>query len=199
MPIEIPSDLTPELVPFAWLLGTWEGEGFLGYGDVEQRPFRQRVSFEQNGLPFLQYRAETTLLDEEGQPLRPATAEQGFWQLDRPLEDGDVGPGMLPPDVVPVLRNAEDVERLRNADGGFDVLVTLTHPGGMAELYVGQIKGPRIDLATDAVVRARGAKEYSAATRMYGLVHGDLFWAWDMAALGDPLATHASAQLRKVG
>ncbi|MCD1146294.1 FABP family protein [Kocuria sp. LUK] len=199
MPIEIPSDLTPELVPFAWLLGTWEGEGFLGYGDVEQRPFRQRVSFEQNGLPFLQYRAETTLLDEEGQPLRPATAEQGFWQLDRPLEDGDVGPGMLPPDVVPVLRDAEDVERLRNADGGFDVLVTLTHPGGMAELYVGQIKGPRIDLATDAVVRARGAKEYSAATRMYGLVHGDLFWAWDMAALGDPLATHASAQLRKVG
>ncbi|PLC12253.1 fatty acid-binding protein [Kocuria flava] len=199
MPIEIPSDLTPELVPFAWLLGTWEGEGFLGYGDVEQRPFRQRVSFEQNGLSFLQYRAETTLLDEEGQPLRPATAEQGFWQLDRPLEDGDVGPGMLPPDVVPVLRDAEDVERLRNADGGFDVLVTLTHPGGMAELYVGQIKGPRIDLATDAVVRARGAKEYSAATRMYGLVHGDLFWAWDMAALGDPLATHASAQLRKVG
>ncbi|MCJ8506074.1 FABP family protein [Kocuria flava] len=199
MPIEIPSDLTPELVPFAWLLGTWEGEGFLGYGDVEQRPFRQRVSFEQNGLPFLQYRAETTLLDEEGQPLRPATAEQGFWQLDRPLEDGDVGPGMLPPDVVPVLRDADDVERLRNADGGFDVLVTLTHPGGMAELYVGQIKGPRIDLATDAVVRARGAKEYSAATRMYGLVHGDLFWAWDMAALGDPLATHASAQLRKVG
>lgn len=199
MPIEIPSDLTPELVPFSWLLGTWEGDGFMGYGEVEQRPFRQRVTFEQKGLPFLDYRAETTLLDDEGQPMRPATVEQGFWQLDRTLEDGDVGPGMLPPDLVPVLKGAEDVEQLRNADGGFDVLVTLTHPGGVAELYVGQIKGPRIDLATDAVVRARGAKEYNSSTRMYGLVHGDLFWAWDMAAFGAPLATHASAQLRKIG
>lgn len=199
MPIEIPSDLTPELVPFAWLLGTWEGDGFMGYGEVEQRPFRQRVTFEQDGLPFLGYRAETTLLDEEGQPMRPATVEQGFWQLDRTLEDGDVGPGMLPPDLVPVVKGAEDVERLRNGDGGFDILVTLTHPGGVAELYVGQIKGPRIDLATDAVVRARGAKEYTSSTRMYGLVHGDLFWAWDMAAFGEPLATHASAQLKKIG
>ena len=34
MPIEIPSDLLPELVPFAWLLGTWEGDGFMGYGEV---------------------------------------------------------------------------------------------------------------------------------------------------------------------
>ncbi|MFI7584820.1 FABP family protein [Kocuria sp. M1N1S27] len=199
MPIEIPSDLTPELVPFAWLLGTWEGDGFMGYGEVEQRPFRQRVTFEQNGLPFLEYRARTTLLDDEGQPMRPATVEQGFWQLDRTLEDGDVGPGMLPPDLVPVLKGAEDVEQLRNTDGGFDVLVTLTHPGGVAELYAGRIKGPRIDLATDAVVRARGAKQYSSSTRMYGLVHGDLFWAWDMAAFGEPLATHASAQLRKIG
>ncbi|GGG54750.1 UPF0678 fatty acid-binding protein-like protein [Kocuria dechangensis] len=199
MPIEIPSDLTPELVPFAWLLGTWEGDGFMGYGEVEQRAFRQRVTFEQNGLPFLEYRAETTLLDEEGQLLRPATVEQGFWQIDRTLEDGDVGPGMLPADIVPVHKGAEDVEQLRNADGGFDVLVTLTHPGGVAELYIGQIKGPRIDLATDAVVRARGAKDYSASSRMYGLVHGDLFWAWDMAALGEPLTTHASAQLKRVG
>lgn len=131
--------------------------------------------------------------------MRPATVEQGFWQLDRTLEDGDVGPGMLPPDLVPVVKGAEDVERLRNGDGGFDILVTLTHPGGVAELYVGQIKGPRIDLATDAVVRARGAKEYTSSTRMYGLVHGDLFWAWDMAAFGEPLATHASAQLKKIG
>jgi hypothetical protein len=33
---------------------------------------------------------------------------------------------------------------------------------------------------------------------MYGLVKGDLLWAWDMAALGHSLASHASAQLKKV-
>ena len=33
MPVEIPTDLPAELVPFAWLLGQWQGDGFVGYGD----------------------------------------------------------------------------------------------------------------------------------------------------------------------
>ncbi|GEC98041.1 UPF0678 fatty acid-binding protein-like protein [Kocuria varians] len=198
MPIEIPSDLTPELVPFAWLLGTWEGNGFMGYGDAEQRAFRQRVTFEQTGLPFLVYRAWTTLLDDEGEPQREATYEQGLWELARPREDGDIGPGMLPPDPVPVVASAEDVEKLRNADGGFDISVSITQPGGVAELYLGQIKGPRVELTTDAVIRAQGAKEYVSGTRLYGLVNNHLMWAWDMAAEGHELATHASAELTKI-
>lgn len=198
MPIEIPINLTPELVPFAWLLGTWEGNGFMSYGDAEQRAFRQRVSFEQHGLPFVVYRAQTTLLNEEGEPQREATYEQGFWELARPREEGDIGPGMLPPDPVPVLKTADDVEALRNADGGFDIWVSMLHPGGISELYLGQIKGPRVDLATDAVIRAKGAKEYGSGSRLYGLVNGNLMWAWDMAAEGHELATHASAELSKV-
>ncbi|MCT1802737.1 FABP family protein [Kocuria sp. WRN011] len=198
MPVEIPTNLTPELVPFAWLLGTWEGDGFVGYGDAEQRAFRQRVTFEQHGLPFVIYRAQTTLLNEEGESQREATYEQGFWELARPREDGDIGPGMLPPDPVPVLKAAQDVEDLRNADGGFDISVSMLHPGGISELYLGQIKGPRVDLATDAVMRAQGSKEYASGTRLYGLVNGNLMWAWDMAANGHELATHASAELKKV-
>ena len=67
----------------------------------------------------------------------------------------------------------------------------------MSELYVGQVRGPRIDLATDAVVRPATAKTYAAATRMYGLVDGHLLWAWDIAALGGALASHASARLAR--
>ena len=77
-------------------------------------------------------------------------------------------------------------------------VVSLVHPGGVAELYLGQVKGPRIDLATDAVMRTAGAKDYAAATRLYGLVDGHLLWAWDIAALGQDLRTHASARLAKV-
>jgi hypothetical protein len=62
---------------------------------------------------------------------------------------------------------------------------------------VGQVKGPRIDLATDAVLRTSGAKDYSAATRLYGLVESHLLWAWDIAALGQELRTHASARLAR--
>ena len=53
-------------------------------------------------------------------------------------------------------------------------------------------------MGTDAVVRAEGAKEHTASTRMFGLVNGDLFWAWDMAAEGRSLSTHASAELKRI-
>jgi hypothetical protein len=90
------------------------------------------------------------------------------------------------------------IERLRNSDGGFDIEVALVHPGGVSELYLGHVKGPRIDLATDAVMRTASAKPYSAATRMYGLVDKKLLWAWDIAALGQDLRTHSSGTLHRV-
>ena len=61
---------------------------------------------------------------------------------------------------------------------GMDLEVSLVHPDGVSELYLGQIKGPRIDLATDAVMRTAGAKDYAAATRLYGLVEDHLLWDW---------------------
>lgn len=77
-------------------------------------------------------------------------------------------------------------------------MATFSRPGGVSELYVGEIDGPRIQMGTDAVVRAEGAKEHTASTRMFGLVNGDLFWAWDMAAEGRSLSTHASAELKRI-
>lgn len=198
MAIELPTDLTPELVPLSWLIGSWEGVGVVGYGEAEERQFAQEITFSHNGLPYLQYAARSWLIDDDGNKLRDISVENGIWQLDRTLNEADAGPGLLPAEIVPALKSAEEVEQLRNADGGFDVVVTLVHPGGISELYLGQINGPRIDLATDAVLRASGAKEYTAATRLYGLVEGDLLWAWDMAALGHSLQTHASARLKKV-
>ena len=76
--------------------------------------------------------------------------------------------------------------------------MSIVHSDGVSELYLGAIRGPRIDVATDAVVRTAGAKVYAAATRMYGLVDGHLLWAWDIAALGRELSSHASARLARV-
>lgn len=198
MAIEIPTDLTPELVPLSWLLGSWTGNGRLGTGEGEDEYFTQTATFTNNGLPYLQYTAESWLTDENGAVLRPLSVETGFWQLDRPLHDGDGGPGLIPADVVPTLRTADDVEALRNADGGFDIMANIVHPGGISELYYGSIKGPQIQLSTDAVMRGAGAKAYTAATRIFGLVNGDLYWRWDVAANGKSLQAHASAALRKV-
>ena len=200
--IELPVGLPAELVPLSWLIGVWEGTGVLDYKIGEEaeaehveREFGQRISFSHDGLPYLNYNSYTWVLDDEHTPL---AAESGYWRLSRPLTEGDPGPGMLPGIGGRPFTDAESVETLRNADGGFDIEVALVHPGGVSEVYLGQVKGPRIDLATDAVMRTAGAKEYAAATRLYGLVEAHLLWAWDIAALGQQLRTQASARLAKV-
>lgn len=96
-----------------------------------------------------------------------------------------------------VRRLASEVGFWRPGPDG-DLEVLLTHPTGIVEIYVGTVEGPRVTLQTDLVARTQSAKEYTAATRMYGLVDGDLMWAMDMAAVGQPLQSHLSGQLKRV-
>lgn len=206
---ELDVDLPAELVPLSWLIGVWEGSGVIAYrvGDeVREHEFGQRVAFSHDGTPHLQYSCSTWLLpdaaaasegDEPAQP-RHLFSEIGYWRLGRPLGDADDGPAMLPGSGAPIFQTAEAVETLRNSRGAFDIEVLLVQPGGVSELYLGEINGPRIDLATDAVLRSSTAKEYAAATRLYGLVEDHLLWAWDIAALGQDLRTHASGRLARV-
>ena len=208
--IDLASGLPAELVPLSWLIGVWEGTGLIEYqvGDETRRhEFGQRVSFSHDGLPFLNYSSFTWLFGENPTTQDPTTqdptstiplvTETGYWRLSRPPTEGDPGPGMLPGFGPRPFSTATSVEALRNASDGFDVEVSLVHPTGVTEVYLGRVKGPRIDLATDAVLRTESAKEYSAATRLYGLVEGDLLWAWDIAALGQALRSHSSGRLRR--
>lgn len=201
--LQLPDNLPAGLAPLAWLVGVWEGTGVLNYpvgSEVRNYEFGQRVSFSHDGLPHLNYSSYTWLLDSDNdEPLpNPLVTETGYWRLARPATDADPGPGLLAGVGDPTLRNADDVEKLRNADDGFDLEVSILHPGVVSELYLGQVKAARIDLATDAVMRSASAKEHTASTRMYGLVDGHLLWAWDLAALGRPLTSHASGRLARV-
>lgn len=197
--MELPTDLTPELAPLYWLLGTWEGHGRLGSGEESDPSFAQRVTFRDSGAEFVEYRAESWLIDEAGAHLRPLSVETGFWALDRPRVDADVGPGLIPADVVPAYKTASDVEKLVNDDGSYPITATVAHPGSLTELYYGQIKGPQLQIATDAVMRGEHSAEYTGATRMFGLVNGQLFWRWDIRADDGELAPHASAILDRTG
>ena len=76
--------------------------------------------------------------------------------------------------------------------------VLLAHPTGFVEIWLGEITGAKLELRTDVVARTESAKEYSAGHRLYGLVDGELLWAFDMAAMGQPLQSHISARLRRV-
>jgi hypothetical protein len=201
--ISLDAGVPAEIVPLSWLLGLWEGTGVLSYrvgDDVREGEFGMRLSFTQDGSPHMQYTCSAWLLaasGETGEQDAPLYSETGYWRLSRPLGDGDPGPGMLPATAPAVFTTAESVETLRNARGAFDIEVSIVQPGGVSEVYVGEVNGPRVDLQTDAVMRTAGAKDYAAATRLYGLVEGHLLWAWDIAALGQDLRTHASGRLAR--
>ena len=78
------------------------------------------------------------------------------------------------------------------------VEVMLAHPTGIVEIYLGEVTGTRIEMATDLVARTATAKEVTAGHRLYGLADGDLAYAYDLAAMGQPLQPHLSAQLKRV-
>jgi hypothetical protein len=81
-----------------------------------------------------------------------------------------------------------------------EIELLLTHPTGIVEMYVGHRNPakPAIELRTDGVLRSPAAKEYNAGSRMYGLVDSQLFWVMEMAAVGQSLQSHVSAQLKRM-
>jgi hypothetical protein len=82
---------------------------------------------------------------------------------------------------------------------GTEFEVLLTHATGIVEIFYGVSKTTtQWELATDLVARTRSAKEVTGNKRLYGIVDGDLLYAVDMAAVGQPLQPHLSARLSRV-
>ncbi|WP_235736651.1 FABP family protein [Nocardioides alcanivorans] len=73
----------------------------------------------------------------------------------------------------------------------------LTHASGVAEIWVGEAGDAKLEVQTDAVARTESAKEVTAGHRLYGYVEGDLLYAYDMAAMGQPLQPHLWARLQR--
>lgn len=80
-------------------------------------------------------------------------------------------------------------------EGRFEML--LTHNTGIAEIWHGEADNGKLEWTTDAVARTETAKEYTAGKRLYGNVEGDLLYAFDMAAMGQPLQPHLWARLKR--
>lgn len=86
--IEIPSDLHPDCVPVAWLLGRWEGAGVGDYPTIEAFQFGQEVEFTYvPGKAFLSYTSRSWILGADGNLAAPAARETGYW---RPRPDGEI-------------------------------------------------------------------------------------------------------------
>lgn len=169
MAFEIPSDLHQDLVPVAWLLGTWHGNGRGDYPTVEAFTYEQEIAIAHDGRPFLHYFSRAWITDGDGERVRPGALETGFLRVGT-----------------------------EKSSDGFPVELVMSHPTGYAEVWYGVADGPRLTLATDVVARTSTAKDYTGGQRLYGLVEGDLMYAFDMAAMEQPMQSHLWGRLSRV-
>ncbi len=87
MPFHIPDDLHADLMPIAFLLGHWQGNGHGDYPTIDKFQFSQEVAITHDGRPFLHYFSRSWLLDDEGEATRPLALETGFF---RPQPNGEL-------------------------------------------------------------------------------------------------------------
>lgn len=80
MAFTIPSDLNPALMPLAWMIGTWRGNGHGNWPGQGEFEYGIQVDFADNGSGYLHYLAQTYETDEDGNPVKPLSMETGFWR-----------------------------------------------------------------------------------------------------------------------
>ena len=165
MAFTIPENLHPDLMPLAWLVGSWRGKGRGEYPNVPGFGFAQEVSFNHDGRPFLNYFSRSWIIDDNNEIIKPAASEVGFWRV----KENNV------------------------------LEVILAHNTGIAEGWVGIVKGAKIQLEMDQGYSSPSAKIVTAGSRLYGLVEGELFISYDMAAEGQTLQAHLWSSLERQG
>jgi len=83
--------------------------------------------------------------------------------------------------------------------GGSSVEVVLTHPFGIVEVQEGTFDGSAFALKATSLGATTTAKDVTAVERRFMLDGDRLSYDVAMAAVGQPLTAHLTAELRRVG
>jgi hypothetical protein len=81
MTFTIPENLHRDLMPVAWLVGTWRGSGRGEYPNIESFDYAQEVSFNHDGQDHLSYFSRTWVIDSNKDIVKPYNSEVGFWRI----------------------------------------------------------------------------------------------------------------------
>ncbi|MGF1595614.1 MAG: FABP family protein [Acidimicrobiales bacterium] len=161
-------DIHPSVEPLAALIGVWRGRGAGRYPTIEPFEYVEEVTFGHVGKPFLAY-AQKTRHAETDLPLH---AETGYW---RPVTD--------------------------DAGGVTGLEVVLSHPTGIVEIYAGTVDGAVdgtvIEMQTRSIGLTPTAKSVTDVRRRFELDGDTLRYDVAMAAVGQPLTHHLSAELHR--
>lgn len=216
MPITLDADLDPALFPLAWILGSWRGEGAVelprAEGTPEDAPTGRRIEqeVEATALPggTLGWTMRTWVVDApppvpptavfsedatEPEPEVPADGpepekrllleESGTWEVLGPVEGQDLAAAKVAKPGSPESVISYTLRAVTSASDG------------TAEVSVGEVRGPRIQLATESVSGSGEGPVHSRATRLFGLVGGRLFWVLERATGQEDPVPYLSAEL----
>lgn len=116
----------------------------------------------------------------------------------RPFLHYEARAWLLDADGAPLRPSARESGWWRAGPEG-RVEALITQPTGIVEIAVGRAHDGVVDLTTHQVALAPTAKQVDATRRRYTLTDDDtLAFVHDLAAVGQPLHHHLSAQLRRV-
>ena len=74
-------NLHDDLLALLPLVGVWRGEGEVVYPTIDgPYKFGQQITFAHDGRPFLSYESRAWILDDDGNVVRPAAREVGWWR-----------------------------------------------------------------------------------------------------------------------
>jgi hypothetical protein len=172
-------ELSADAFPLGFLVGTWQGEGVGSAGSGTDGDFR--------------YRQELRFAQLPGEPV--LTYSSRWWRLDdAPAADGADSAAASSDATGPVTVEAGF---WRMADGYAEV--TLAHPDGIAEVYVGEVDRSKIELLSNVLVRTATAEPVERFQRLYGLLPtGELGYVVEIARPGSPLAPYLAATLTRL-
>lgn len=222
MPITLDENLDPALYPLAWLIGSWRGEGAVALTDERGEQDGRRIEQEINAQPAeggaMSWTMRTWVLDEA--PPVPPTAAFAHAAPDSPgdtpssaAQDAQAQPAHGPVERTLLVSETgtwtvgdplpgQDLEAAASARPGTpEALVShaleveLASDDGRRETFVGEVRGPRIQLATTQIQDETTTPRVLAARRMFGYVGGRLMWVLDRMVEGGEMTSWISAEL----
>lgn len=188
MAIRLPENLAPENYPLAWLIDTWHGAGVLEYDNIEAAAYLHELAIDSvDGGPYVRFVSRVWLANEPasavdkeapGQVTYDSLTKERLWQTETGY----------------IRVNPEATTR---ADGAVELEATVASPTGTAQLWVGLISGPRLQMVTDTIVRSGSAADLQAAKFVGGNVASDFFYAYDMEAFGFEMRSYLAGRLSR--
>ncbi len=194
--ISLDIDLPKDLLPFAWVNGTWKGFGVRYDKNNNSSDVIIEMSFECESdtyekTPYLKQNIMVYSVDVEKS--KPVAKEMA----------GITGYENLVVDKLVQSQTAywtlgKEIKPTQPKTKAHEITAVSTSSTGHAGSWYGMLDGPRIQIVTDAFLACENAQQYGGERQLYGLVESDLMFLVEVPDTEKQVRPILSARMSKV-